>query len=354
MAIWLNPTSTLRDAVQLIEDLRRGIAAVTNEAGQLLGTLTDGDIRRCILNGGGLDTAVTQAMNASPLTAAEETSDRKILAMLRERKLEAVPVIDPSNHLVRIAHLRDLIPEAGEKGGAEGFAAAIIMAGGEGQRLRPLTETIPKPMVDVGGMPLIERHVRHLQRAGINQVFIAVNYLAEKIEQHFDNSSIDVKIDYLREEQKLGTAGALSLLPDLPDGPLLVFNSDVIHAADYANLLRFHHERGAALTVAAVEYYIQVPYGVIRVDEDRLVDLEEKPSERFLCNAGIYVLGETARRYISTDRAIDMTDIMLEMKSAGETISVFPLHEYWADVGDLADLERVRDEIWKLEEPHGR
>jgi dTDP-glucose pyrophosphorylase len=354
MAGWLDPTSTLRDAVQSIEDLRRGIAAVTNEAGQLLGTLTDGDIRRCILKGGDLDTLVTQAMNDAPLTAANGTSDREILAMLRERELEAVPVIDPSNHLVRIAHLRDLIPEAGEKGGAEGFAAAIIMAGGEGQRLRPITETIPKPMVDIGGMPLIERHVRHLDRAGIDRLFIAVNYLAEKIEDHFDNCRINATIDYLREEQKMGTAGALSLLPDLPNGPLLVFNSDVIHAADYANLLRFHVERGAAMTVAAVEHYIQVPYGVIRVDDDQLVDLEEKPSERFLCNAGIYVLGEAARPYISTDRAIDMTDIMLEMKRAGETISVFPLHEYWADVGDLADLQRVRDEIWKLEETHVR
>jgi len=354
MATWLKPTSTLRDAVQLIEDLRRGIAAVTNADGQLLGTLTDGDIRRCILNGGGLDTAVTQAMNASPLTAAEGTSDREIITMLRERELEAVPVIDPSNHLVRIVHLRDLAPEASEKGGAEGFAAAIIMAGGEGQRLRPLTETIPKPMVDIGGMPLIERHVRHLNRAGINRIFIAVNYLAEKIEHHFDNSPINANIDYLREEQKMGTAGALSLLPDLPDGPLLVFNSDVIHAADYSNLLRFHGEHGAAITVAAVEHYIQVPYGVIRVDDDQLVDLEEKPSERFLCNAGIYVLGEAARPYISTNRAIDMTDIMLEMKRAGETVSVFPLHEYWADVGDLADLQRVRDEIWKLEETHVR
>jgi dTDP-glucose pyrophosphorylase len=352
MPDWLNPNSTLRDAVQLIEDLRRGIAAVTNEEGQLLGTLTDGDIRRCILKDGGLDTAVTQAMNSFPVTATEGASDKEILSMLQERALEAVPIIDSSNHLIRIAHLCDLVPEVTKGGGAEGFAAAIIMAGGEGQRLRPLTETIPKPMVDVGGMPLIERHVRHLQRAGIKRIFIAVNYLAEKIEQHFDNCCIDVEIDYLREEQKMGTAGALSLLPDLPDDPMLVFNSDVLHAANYANLLRFHIERRAAMTVAAVEHFIQVPYGVLRVEEDQLVDLEEKPSERFLCNAGIYVLGKAARRYISANRAIDMTDIMLEMKAAGETVNVFPLHEYWADVGDLEDLQRVREEIRKLEDAH--
>lgn len=354
MAIWLNPTSTLRDAVQLIEDMRQGIAALTNEGGELLGTLTDGDIRRCILKGGDLDTAATWAMNASPLTAAEGASDRELLAMLRESELEAVPIINPSNHLIRIAHLRDLIPETHKKGGAEGFAAAVIMAGGEGQRLRPITETIPKPMVDIGGMPLIERHVRHLNRAGIHRLFIAVNYLAEKIEGHFNNSPIDATINYLREKEKMGTAGALSLLPDLPDDPLLVFNSDIIHTADYANLLRFHVERGAAMTVAAVEHYIQVPYGVIRTDDDQLVDLEEKPSERFLCNAGIYVLGAAARPYISNGRFINMTDIMLEMKRAGETINVFPLHEYWADIADLADLKRVRDEIFKLEKTHVR
>ena len=351
----LTPDARLRDAIERIEETRRGIAVVCDAEGQVLGTVTDGDVRRAILRGADLDSAVSESMNASPLSAPASTPDHELATLLQDRGLEAMPLVDDAGRFQGIAHFRDLLPEAREYGGAEGFVAAVVMAGGEGRRLRPLTDTIPKPMVEVGGMPLIERHIRHIARAGIGRAYMSVNYLAEVIENHFAAAGpFHTQIDYLREDRKMGTAGALSLLPTLPDGPLLVLNSDIVHAIDYGSLLAFHKAHGAALTVAAVEHRIQIPYGVIRAKEDRLVALEEKPSQRFLCNAGIYVIGTEARTHIARDRAIDMTDVITELSAAGKPIAVFPIHEYWADVANPEDLERVRKEIWKLDGTHDR
>jgi dTDP-glucose pyrophosphorylase len=340
----------LRDAVCRIEESRRGIAVVCDRDGRLLGTVTDGDVRRAILRGADLDAPVAETMNARPLSAPDETPDPALATLLQNRGLEALPLVDAAGRFSRIAHLRDLLPEARARGGAEGFVAAVVMAGGEGRRLRPLTETIPKPMVEVGGMPLVERHMRRMARAGIARAFLSVNYLAHCIETHFAEAGpFDIEIDYLRETSKLGTAGALSLLPPLPDGPLLVVNSDVVHAADYGNLLAFHNDHRAALTVAAVEHRIQIPYGVIRAEEGRLVGLEEKPSQRFLCNAGIYVLSPEARALAGRGNAVDMTDVIQEMTRTAQSVAVFPIHEYWADIGDADDLARVREEIWKMD-----
>ena len=237
----LAPDAPIREAVRLIEESRRGIATVVDDEGRILGTLTDGDIRRLILRGGGLDSPVAEAMNRTPVTAPAGTPDHSLAALLRDRGLEALPLLDEAGRLSGIAHIRDLLPKARGRGGAEGFVAAIVMAGGEGTRLRPITEAIPKSMVEVGGMPLVERHVRHLARAGVRRVFIAVNYLAHCIEAHFaSRPTPGIAIEYLREDCNLGTAGALSLLPSLPPGPVLVLNADVIHTADYANLLAFH------------------------------------------------------------------------------------------------------------------
>ncbi|MEK9643951.1 MAG: nucleotidyltransferase family protein [Alphaproteobacteria bacterium] len=346
----LTAEARLRDAVERIEETRRGIAVVCDENACVIGTITDGDVRRAILRGADLDSRVDEIMNSVPLTAPADASDKDLTALLHDRGLEAVPLVDDSARFRGIAHLRDLVPEARERGGAEDFVAAVIMAGGEGIRLRPITEKIPKPMVEVGGMPLIERHVRHIARAGIGRTFLSVNYLAHLIEEHMGAAGITgTEIGYLREDRKMGTAGALSLLPPLPDGPILVLNSDIVHAADYGSLLAFHESVDAALTVAAIEHRIQIPYGVIWADGDRLTALKEKPSQRFLCNAGIYVVGGEAREHLAADRAIDMTDIIQELDSAGKPVAVFPIHEYWADVGDKEDLARVRKEIWKLD-----
>ena len=339
----LTSSANLRDAVRVIEETRKTIAVVTDDTGRVIGALTDGDIRRALLAGRELSDCVTEAMNPSPITAEETTAQGYLLECLQANNLEALPLVDADGRFKRVVHINDLSPEE-RTGGAEGFFAAVIMAGGEGLRLRPLTDTTPKVMLDVGGMPLIERQVRRLAKSGIKRIYISVGYLREVIENHLgDGADFAVSIEYLHEKKKLGTGGALSLLPTQPTGPLLVINGDVLTTSDYRHLLDFHLQHDATVTVAAADYHLQIPYGVIKSDGVRAVALEEKPSQRFLCNAGIYALAPDATRLVPHDQFYNMTDLIERCIGEGRHVVVFLIHEYWTDIGTLAELEKARE-----------
>lgn len=340
----LSDTATLRDVVRAIEATHRRIAVVVDKEGRVAGTLTDGDVRRCILAGGTLEAPAVDAMNRNPTIAETGLSDSQLVALMRRVTLPAIPIIDSAGRFVRIAHLSDLDFDDGVKSDAQHFAAGIIMAGGEGMRLRPLTSLLPKPLIDVGGMPLIERLARRLVKSGVERIFIAVNYLGHMIEEHFDGVGLGVPVHYLREHTKLGTAGALSLLPEIPNGPVVVLNGDILTTSDIANLYSFHKEHGAAITVAAVDYHIQIPYGVLHTEGVNLRKVEEKPSQRFLCNAGIYALSPDALGLIP-EAFYNMTDLIGDCLESGRRVAVFPVHEFWTDVGTPDDLERARREI---------
>jgi NDP-sugar pyrophosphorylase family protein len=314
-----------------------------------MGAITDGDIRRGILSGHGLDSMVTAVMNADPLTADAESSEPYLLQLLNKNGLEAIPLVDIAGRFVRVTHCSEL-GEAGKIGGAEGFHAAVIMAGGEGRRLRPLTNDRPKPMIDVGGMPLLERLVRSAVKAGLPRIYIAINYLRDQIECHFgDGSRFGVPIAYIREEHKLGTAGALSLMDEVPDGPLLVVNGDVLTTSDYSHMLRFHREHDAAISVGAVEYHVKIPYGVLDTDGVWVTAVREKPSQRFLCNAGIYALSPEVLKLIPEGQFFDMPELIDAAIAGGGRVCTFPIHEYWTDIGNAADLVRARADIVALE-----
>ena len=337
----LAPDATLRDAIRVIEQTRRLIAAVVDNDGMLLGILSDGDIRRAILAGQELDQPAVKAMTRNPIVASSSESDRWF-ELMRERGVGAVPVVDGSGRFVRVVEVYDLAGAQRSWTGGQGFAAAVVMAGGEGRRLLPITLDRPKPMVEIGGVPLLERLVRAIVQSGIRRIFIATNYLGHVIEDHFhDGAEVGAQIEYLREPRKLGTAGALSLLPEIPAGPILVINGDVVTTADFGKLLDYHKETNAEITVAATMYRVVIPFGVLRLDKDRAVAIEEKPSESYLCNAGIYVLGSDALRQIPADVQIDMTDIISKAIASGHRVSVFPIHEYWADIGNHGDLKQV-------------
>ncbi len=343
------PEAKVRDAVRALEASPRRLAVVVDEIGRFLGAITDGDVRRGILAGHGLDSAVTAVMNATPLTADAESSSPYLRQLLRQHALEAIPLVNSAGCFVRVAHFSEL-GEAGKIGGAEGFYAAVIMAGGEGQRLRPLTNDRPKSMIDVGGMPLLERLVRSTVKAGLPRIYIAINYLRHQIESHFgDGSRFGVPISYIREEHKLGTAGALSLLTDAPDRPLLVVNGDVLTTSDYSQMLRFHQEHDAAISVGAVEHRIKIPYGVLETDGVWVTAVREKPSQRFLCNAGIYALSPDALKLIPAGRFFDMPELIASAIADGRRVCTFPIHEYWTDIGNATDLARARADIATLE-----
>jgi dTDP-glucose pyrophosphorylase len=334
--------SPLVEAVRAIEASRRRIAVVVSENGKLLGTLTDGDVRRCLLAGGSLQTTVSEAMNAHPVSALEGSADGYLLDLMRHHNIMAVPQVDKTGRFIRLVHQTDLDPSEVARGKAD-FAFAVIMAGGEGMRLRPITNTIPKPMVDIGGVPLLERQIQRLAKAGVTRIYLSVNYLSHVIEDHFgDGSRFGLDIRYLREQEKLGTGGALALLPEKPTAPILVMNGDILTTSDFESLNAFHASQGAEITVAAVDYCIHIPFGVVQNSGSYVTGLIEKPSQRFLCNAGIYALSPSVLEKIPEAGAFNMTDLIDRCLIAKKPVAVFPVHEYWSDIGTPADLSKAR------------
>lgn len=339
----LPPTATIRDAIAAIEQSRRLIAAIVDGDGRLLGVVSDGDIRRSILAGRPLDALVTAAMTAEPIKGLEAEGQDAWVHQMLSRGVAAIPVVDAAGHFGRIVQVDDFLDDAVAPGRADGFWGAVIMAGGEGRRLLPFTTHRPKPMIEIGGVPLLERQVCGLVAAGLRRIYISTHYLGHLIEDHFGNgSAFDADIRYLREKVKLGTAGSLSLLSERPVGPLLVMNGDVLTTSDYGRLLAYHEEHQALMTMGVIDYRVEIPFGVVRVAGTSAVALEEKPSQSFLCNAGIYALSPDALDLIPFDKACNMTDIITGAIAAGRTVSVFPIHEYWTDIGNPADLERAR------------
>ena len=339
----LNPGAPLMAAVRSIEATRRRMAIVVDTEHRLLGTLTDGDVRRCLLAGGSLQTPLSQAMNSSPLVAEEGASAGYLLDLMRKRNVMALPVVDVEGRFRRLVHLIDLEhPESFTPIVAE-FDFAVIMAGGEGMRLRPLTDTIPKPMLDIGGTPLLERQIESLAKAGLKRVYLSVNYLSHVIEEYFgDGASFGVEIRYLREQEKLGTAGALALLPEKPSRSIVVMNGDIVTTSDFGSLYTFHQAHAAQVTVAAVDYRINIPYGVINTEGAFATGLVEKPSQRFLCNAGIYAISPQALNLLQGKGHLNMTDIIDSCLVRDMPVAVVPVHEYWSDIGTPGDLEKAR------------
>ena len=338
----LQPDAPLVDAVNAIEASRRRIAIVTDDRGRVIGTLTDGDVRRCLLAGGTLETAVSRAMNSTPVVGDVNSTHGYLIDLLRRANVTALPLVDAAGVFQRVVHFTDLGHEE-PIDDARGFAFAVIMAGGEGTRLRPMTHDVPKPMLEIGGMPMLARQIERLARAGITRVYLSVNYLAHVIEEHFrDGAQFGIEVRYLREQERLGTAGALSLLPERPESPVLVMNGDILTTSDFGSLFAFHRSYGAEITVAAVDYRVNIPYGVLQADGAFVTGLTEKPSQRFLCNAGIYAVSPNLLSLLRESTFQDITDVIQRCLQQGVPVAVFPVHEYWSDVGTPDDLDRAR------------
>lgn len=346
--ITISPDSILIDAIRIIEASSKRMVVVLAENGELLGTITDGDIRRCLLIGGKIGSSVLDAMNKSPVTVFQGAPRSFILDQMRKRNVLGIPVLDENGKFLSIVHFNDLEEESESQHAENKFDFAVIMAGGEGTRLRPITLDIPKPMVEVGGVPLIERQVERLIKAGLKRVYISVNYLSDIIENHFgDGSKHGIEIRYLREQGKLGTAGSLGLLPEKPAGPIIVMNGDILTTSDFESLYAFHSAHNAEITVAAIDYRIEIPFGVLQSEGVYVQELKEKPSQRFLCNAGIYALSPKILDHMTIPKFLNMTDIIENCLQKDMAVAVFPIHEYWSDIGTPDDLEKAREYISK-------
>lgn len=339
----LLPDFLLIEAVRAIEVSIRRMAVVVDSDNRVVGTLTDGDVRRHLLAGGSLNEQVSKAMNLNPITAELGFADGYIKDLLRQGNVAGLPLIDSDGKYLRLLHLIDLVHDDSFPDVDFGFSFAVIMAGGEGTRLRPLTETIPKPMVKVGGVPLIERQIHRLMKVGIRRIYISVNYLGHIIEEYFgDGHEFGAEIHYLREQEKLGTAGSLTLLPECPSNPIIVMNGDILTTSDFDSFFTFHKKHCAKITMAAVDHRVNIPYGVIRAEGPFVKGLVEKPSERFLCNAGIYALSPEVLNLLPAGHFNNMTDLIDICLENQQLVAVFPVHEYWNDIGTPDDLEKAR------------
>lgn len=335
--IKLGDGATIREAMTTIQKGSIEIALVVDTSGKLLGTVTDGDIRRALLGGAGLDDLVEPFSGHLFTRVGLGTGRAEVLDLMRARVLRQIPVVDAEGRLVGLHLLRELV------GGMDRPNWAVIMAGGRGERLRPITDALPKPMVQVAGRPILERLVLHLVGFGVRKIYISLYYKGEIIEGHFgDGSDFGCEIGYLREAEPLGTGGALSLLPGIPEDPLLVMNGDLLTEVDLGAMFQFHGIGRHALTVGLREYTHTIPYGVARVEGDVLTGIKEKPTQTWLANTGLYVLEPRVVARIPGGTMYHLTEAIDESLRLGESVGAYRIEEDWMDIGRRVDLQRAR------------
>lgn len=341
----VGPETTLRDALVAIDRAGSQMALVVSAERRLLGTLSDGDARRGLLRGLSLSDEVLTAMHLTPTVVNANEPRHTILATMRSRGLHQVPVVDDAGIVVGMEVLDDFLNTPTRENWV------VIMAGGMGQRLEPLTRDTPKPMLQVGSRPLLETIVRGYSSQGLRRFYFAVNYKAEQIERHFgDGSEFGVEIQYLREEQRLGTAGALSLLPDSPRQPIVVANADLLTKEDFGHMLDQHAASGADATMAVREYEMQVPFGVVRERDGCIEAIDEKPIQRFTVSAGIYVLSPNLIKLVPRATLFDMPSLFEAAMRRGLRTRCHRIDGYWLDIGRLPDYERANldfDEVFR-------
>lgn len=338
--VLVSPDTSIREAIRVIDQGALKIALVVDAGTRLVGTVSDGDVRRGILKGCDLENPVLQIMNTSPTVAGKYDGSEKVLGLMRQKQIYQIPLVDNNGVVVGLKVIDTILNTPHREN------RVVLMAGGLGSRLKQLTSDIPKPLLKVGDKPILETILDNFITHGFNHFFISVNYRSELIEKHFgDGSRWGVRIDYLREDKKLGTAGALGLLPKTPSEPILVMNGDVLTKVNFEQLLEFHTEHKAAATMCVREYDFQVPYGVVKLDNHRIVSIEEKPIQRFFVNAGIYVLEPEVLEMIPHGTYLDMPTLFGTLVTQERETAVFPIREYWLDIGRIDDFEQAQTDF---------
>jgi len=341
--ILVSPTATIIETLQIIDRGSVQIALVVDEERRLLGTITDGDVRRGILRGISLDFPVSQVMNREPRTATWDMDRDTILGVMQYLNLRQFPVLDESRRVIRL----ELIDHLLQRNNRDNWV--VLMAGGLGTRLGELTKDCPKPLLRVGTKPILEVILESFISNGFHRFYISVNYKAEMIRDYLgDGSRWGVEIRYIYEEKRLGTAGALSLFPEASNLPILVMNGDLLTKVNFRQLVDFHVETKAKATMCVREYELQIPYGVVQVEGHSLRRIEEKPMQKFFVNGGIYVVDPDMLQMIPKNTFFDMPTLFDEAIRREFNTSVFPIREYWIDIGRTADFEKANGEFLEV------
>ncbi len=335
---YLKATNSILEVINNIEDSQYQICFIVDDKDCLIGSITDGDIRRGLIEGYAIESHASKIMNSKPISIPSSHSEKEAQTIMASNQIKQLPVIDTDNKLIGV-HLMDQILNLTPKENS-----ILIMAGGFGKRMMPLTENIPKPMLRVGGKPILEHIILNAKAQGFRKFIISLYYLSDVIIDYFgDGSNLDISIQYIHESEPLGTAGALSLIEPLPSQPFIVTNGDIITDINYANLLHFHESNQSEATMAIKKYELQNPYGVVNTKGLEIISFEEKPIQISYVNAGIYALNPSSLKYLLVNEHCDMPDFFKKLRHEKHLITAYPIHEPWADVGRPIDLSEVNE-----------
>lgn len=336
--VWQN--QSIRDTLSLIDSSTIGGVVFLDSDGRVLGFVSDGDIRRALIRGAELSDPIREVWSAQPTSVSSRTGIAQRFQLLRERNLRHLILLDKQSRYAGL-QTRQEIEDLYEIN--PGRCPVLLMAGGRGQRLMPLTANTPKPMLEIGGVPLLERMLRELIAQGFETFFISVNYLREKVMSHFgDGTDFNVRITYLEENEPTGTGGCLHLLPELDARHLVVMNGDIVCDLDCRSLVSFHGNQEFAATMVVREQQSHIPYGVVRVDGPRFLGLDEKPRQHYFVNAGIYALSRSALDHMPKRAFFDMPELFASLVAAGRHCGVFEHAGSWIDIGTPDQLEAAR------------
>lgn len=341
----ISESSTIKQALEIINSEALRVAVVVDNNQKLLGMITDGDIRRGLLNDLTLTDKVTKVMNANSITAYQGTSKELLLEVMEQKQILSIPLLDQDGRVVGLETLHSALSKEKYQN------PVFIMAGGFGTRLRPLTDNCPKPMLKVGDKPILETVIKSFIKAGFSNFYISTHYMPEQIHDHFgDGSDLGVSISYVHEDTPLGTGGAIGLLPEnmSRDLPLIMINGDVLTKVDFQRVLSFHMENDADATMCVREYDYQIPYGVINGEGNKITSMVEKPVQRFFVNAGIYILSPRVIKSVAKNQKVDMPTLLEQHMNERQKVLMFPIHEYWLDIGRMDDFNRAQTDIHTL------
>lgn len=337
--IMLNCNSTVKEALKIIDAGSMKIALILDSNNKLVGTLSDGDIRRGLLIGLSLTDSVDSIINKNPIVCTVNDSKEDILKIAVEKKVYQIPIVDLDGMLVGIDEVDDLLKPT------EHPNKVILMVGGRGTRLRPLTNDLPKPLLEVGNKPILETIIANFSKYGFKNIILCVNYKSKMIEDYFgDGSDFSVNIKYVHEDKRMGTVGALSLMKGILNEPFFVMNGDLLTSVNFEHMLEFHLKNKSLATMGVREYDFQVPYGVVNVDNHQIIDIKEKPIQKFFVNTGIYMLESEALNYIPDNTFYDMPTLFENLIANKQMVTSFPIREYWLDIGKLSDFEQANNE----------
>ena len=338
-SIKLTSCSTIREALNVINNGAMQIAIVVDKEDKLIGTLTDGDIRRGLLKGLDLNSQIVSIIYKNATVAKIGDTKEEVLKKALAKKLHQIPIVDENNRVIGIKEIEELVSPAIKPN------KVILMVGGLGTRLRPLTENTPKPMLIVGNKPILQTIVEKFSEYGFVNIVMCVNYKSHIIQDYFgDGSSFGVNIEYVLEEKRMGTAGALSLLEEIPTEPFFVMNGDLLTNVNFEHLYHYHLANNSMATMCVREYDFQVPYGVVNIQEGKIVSIKEKPVQKFFVSAGIYMLNPEVIEHIEKNEFFDMPTLFEKLIGIGESTLSFPIREYWLDIGRMEEYERANSE----------